>query len=38
MLSVWKNEMLMLFLAKFRYFLYQQELSKSKSNLIPFKK
>ena len=38
MCGVWKTKMLMLFIAKLGIFRIQQELSKSKSNLIPFKR
>ena len=38
MCVVWKAKMLMLFLAKLGIFRIQQVLSKSKSNLIPFKR
>ena len=38
MCGVWKAKMLMLFLAKLGIFRIQQVLSKSKSNLIPFKR
>ena len=38
MCVVWKAKMLMLFLAKLGTFRIQQVLSKSKSNLIPFKR
>ena len=37
MCGVWKTKMLMLYIAKSGIFRIQQELSKSKSNLIPFK-
>ena len=37
MCGVWKTKMLMLYIAKLGIFRIQQELSKSKSNLIPFK-
>ena len=38
MCDVWKTKVLMLFVAKLGVFHIQQELSKSKSNLIPFKR
>ena len=38
MFGVWKTKMLMLFIAKLGIFRIQQELSKEKSNLIPFKR
>ena len=38
MCGVWKTKMLMMFVATLGIFCIQQELSKSKSDLIPFKK
>ena len=38
MCGVWKTKMFMLFVEKLGIFRVQEELSKSKSNLIPFKR